>query len=55
VHVGAAVGAGGSGYDPTTWPPPGLGWLFQYSYTAELAVVLGTAAFLRLGHALLFE
>eukprot|EP00878_Enallax_costatus_P021139 GHUV01022372.1.p1 GENE.GHUV01022372.1~~GHUV01022372.1.p1 ORF type:complete len:207 (+),score=76.42 GHUV01022372.1:509-1129(+) len=46
---------GPSGYDPTQWPPPGLAWLFQYQYSAEVAVVVGAATFIRLAHALLFE
>lgn len=46
---------GPSGYDPTQWPPPGLAWLFQYQFSAEVAVVVGTVTFVKLGHALLFE
>lgn len=46
---------GNSGYDPTSWPPVGLGPVFAWHYSAEAAVVLGTALVLRLGHALLFE
>ena len=37
--------SGSSGYDPVQWPPPGLGLVFQYEYTAEVAV-LGAAALL---------
>lgn len=46
---------GGSGYDPTTWPPPGLGWLFRVEGSAEVAVVVGAAALVRFTHAVLFE
>eukprot|EP00879_Flechtneria_rotunda_P023118 GHRR01024439.1.p1 GENE.GHRR01024439.1~~GHRR01024439.1.p1 ORF type:complete len:184 (-),score=60.92 GHRR01024439.1:851-1321(-) len=46
---------GGSGYDPTTWPPPKLAWAFQLQYSAEVAVVLGAAVLFRFSHALLFE
>jgi hypothetical protein len=47
--------AGDSGYDPTVWPPPKLGWLFKFDHSAEVAVVVGVAAFVRFSHALLFE
>jgi hypothetical protein len=47
--------AGNSGYDPTSWPPVGLGPLFSLPFSAEVAVVVGAATVLRLGHALLFE
>eukprot|EP00775_Hariotina_reticulata_P012548 gene12549-12681_t len=46
---------GPSGYDPTTWPPPGLEVVFKYQYSAEAAVVLGTCLFYRFMHALIFE
>ncbi|KAF6249164.1 hypothetical protein COO60DRAFT_991937, partial [Scenedesmus sp. NREL 46B-D3] len=46
---------GPSGYDPTAWPPVGLAWLFRVEGSAEVAVVVGLATFLRLSHALLFE
>ncbi|WIA19696.1 hypothetical protein OEZ85_005623 [Tetradesmus obliquus] len=46
---------GPSGYDPTAWPPVGLAWLFRVEGSAEVAVVVGLAAFVRLSHALLFE
>jgi hypothetical protein len=45
----------GSGYDPTNWPPVGLAPMFQLPYSAEIAVVVGTAVFVRFTHALLFE
>lgn len=46
---------GGSGYDPTSWPPVGLAPLFALPYSAEVAVVVGTALVVRFTHALLFE
>jgi hypothetical protein len=46
---------GNSGYDPAAWPPAGLAPLFGWRYSAEVAVVVGAAAVVRLGHALLFE
>jgi hypothetical protein len=47
---------GGSGIDNTAWPPVGLPpWLFSARYSAEVAVVLGAALFVRFSHALLFE
>ena len=46
---------GNDGYDPTSWPPVGLAPLFRLDYSAEVAVVLGAALVVRLGHALLFE
>jgi hypothetical protein len=33
----------------------GLAWLFRVEGSAEVAVVVGLAAFVRLSHALLFE
>jgi putative membrane protein insertion efficiency factor len=46
---------GKGGFDPPRWPPIGLGLVFQYDAAAPVAVVLGTAGFVRLVHALLFE
>lgn len=47
---------GPSGYDPVAWPPPGLpARLFALPGSPELVLLLGVAAVLRLGHALLFE
>jgi putative membrane protein insertion efficiency factor len=46
---------GKGGFDPPRWPPVGLGLVFQYDAAAPVAVVLGTAGFVRLVHALLFE
>ncbi|KAI8467686.1 MAG: hemolytic domain-containing protein, partial [Monoraphidium minutum] len=45
---------GDSGYDPTSWPPVGIAPLFAWEYSAQVAVVAGTALVLKLGHALLF-
>lgn len=46
---------GGSGYDPASWPPVGLGAAFALPYSEHVAVVAGAALVVRLGHALLFE
>ncbi|KAF8062915.1 rbpE [Scenedesmus sp. PABB004] len=47
---------GPSGHDPTAWPPRGTpAWLWAAPGSAEVACVLGLAAFVRLGHALLFD
>jgi hypothetical protein len=37
--------AGGKGYDPVQWPPPGLAWLLSADYSAEVTVVLAVAMF----------
>lgn len=34
---------GSSGYDPPVWPPPGLGLMFQYDGSADVAALLGSA------------
>jgi uncharacterized protein len=47
---------GKGGYDPVRWPPVGLEAVFgRYDAAAPVAVVLGTAGFVKLVHALLFE
>lgn len=46
---------GNSGYDPSNWPPVGLAPMFQWEYSAQVAVIAGAALVVKLGHILLFE